>query len=464
MSEREQTTLHILGGGPAGLGAAWFAGARGFRRVLYEASDNVGGNCRTLKLGPFLYDTGAHRLHDKDSRITSMIRDLLGEDLRPVDAPSAILHGDTFIDFPLHLRGLLSGLNRTELSAVAGSFLQGRFLNQGKNDGTGQPPSFGTLARRAYGRHLAEMFLLNYSRKLWGCDPDGLSPAVSGGRLKGLDFGAFLRMTFAGRRERRRNLDGRFYYPRLGIGMIADRIAEELGSETIRYRSRITGLMLQEKRITSLEVNGTERVAIGPNDIVISTLPLTILVRILSPAPPAAILRTAESLRFRHLRLIVVGLTRPSLSANASIYVPDASVPFTRLYESKNRSAAMAPTDSTSIVIELPCSRDDRHATMNDDELRSLATEFLRSAFGISDEEICAFAVRDVPFAYPILELGFEERAATIRDHLLDVENLRLTGRSALFRYTHIHDLLRAGYDEIERIAAGMATGSKETD
>jgi hypothetical protein len=30
-----------------------------------------------------------------------------------------------------------------------------------------------------------------------------------------------------------------------------------------------------------------------------------------------------------------------------------------RLYEPKNRSAAMAPTDDTSLVVEVPCFADD---------------------------------------------------------------------------------------------------------
>ena len=62
--------VHILGGGPAGLAAAYFAKSKGLNFKLIEGSSNLGGNCRTLKLGDCLFDTGAHRFHDKDADTT----------------------------------------------------------------------------------------------------------------------------------------------------------------------------------------------------------------------------------------------------------------------------------------------------------------------------------------------------------------------------------------------------------
>ena len=53
--------LTILGGGPAGLAAGWYAREQGLNVQLFEAASTVGGNTRTLELGPFRYDTGAHR-------------------------------------------------------------------------------------------------------------------------------------------------------------------------------------------------------------------------------------------------------------------------------------------------------------------------------------------------------------------------------------------------------------------
>lgn len=58
--------------------------------------------------------------------------------------------------------------------------------------------SFESFALRQYGRTIAEAFLLDYSKKLWGLPCDQLSPSISGRRLKGLNFKTFLKETFQG--------------------------------------------------------------------------------------------------------------------------------------------------------------------------------------------------------------------------------------------------------------------------
>ena len=56
--------------------------------------------CRTLSCGEHLYDSGAHRFHDRDPEITRDLLDLMGDDLVRVDAPSAIRDRGRYIDFP----------------------------------------------------------------------------------------------------------------------------------------------------------------------------------------------------------------------------------------------------------------------------------------------------------------------------------------------------------------------------
>ena len=61
--------ISILGGGPAGLAVAHYAKKSSLSFDLYEASEETGGNCRTIINGDFRFDTGAHRLHGKDPNV-----------------------------------------------------------------------------------------------------------------------------------------------------------------------------------------------------------------------------------------------------------------------------------------------------------------------------------------------------------------------------------------------------------
>ena len=73
--------LLILGGGPAGMAAGYHAKKKNISFSIIESSNKVGGNCKTLSMGQFKYDTGAHRFHDKDKVVTRLIRSILKDDL-----------------------------------------------------------------------------------------------------------------------------------------------------------------------------------------------------------------------------------------------------------------------------------------------------------------------------------------------------------------------------------------------
>ena len=110
--------IQILGGGPAGLSAAYHAEKLGLDYALLESSAQLGGNCRTMRLGDFRFDTGAHRLHDKDPEVTAEIRSLLGDDLLEVHAPSEIFSDGRFFAFPLRPLNLARQLNPAILMRI----------------------------------------------------------------------------------------------------------------------------------------------------------------------------------------------------------------------------------------------------------------------------------------------------------------------------------------------------------
>jgi protoporphyrinogen oxidase len=423
--------ITILGGGPAGLAAAHYGRRAGHDVTLYEASGSVGGNCRTIRFGEFLVDTGAHRLHDRDAGTTALARELLGDDLLEVDAPSQLYHRGRLIDFPLAPLDLLRKLPLGMLGAIAAENVALRMRSATRGE------SFGAIARATYGPTLADFALLGYSRKLWGRDPDQLLPEVAGTRLNRLDLRSFLVESFAARRTARRHLDGAFLYPRYGIGQLFCALGARL-ADAIRTSAPVTRLAHDGGRITRVETG--EGIVDDPEHVV-NTLPLGAIVRLLDPAPPAHVVAAARSIRFRQLRLAVVLLRRERFSANASIYVPDPGVPFTRLYESKNRSAEMAPAGTTSVVLEVPCDRDDRSWTMSSEEFGATMSAALCRTFGVDRREIIDVHELAVPNAYPILELAARPAVAAVHAYLASFENMALVGRNARFRYSSIHDM-----------------------
>ena len=433
--------IHILGGGPAGLTAGYYAKKQNLNFVLYEAGTSVGGNCRTIRIGDFRFDTGAHRFHDKDPIATAEVNHLLGDDLLKVDAPSEIFFEDKFYRFPLELRDLIDKLGYKTLLKIAWEKLQNGRLKEYSN--------FEELALNRYGRTLAGRFLLNYSEKLWGLPTSQLSTSISGNRLKGLDLRSFIRSTLLGRPQNTLHLDGSFYYPKFGIGMIPDSLYEFIGSEHVKMQHGISRILHKDGRITSVLINNEIEIE---TPTVINTLPLTLSMSILDPAPPDELLYITERIKFRHLILCVFGLNRDSFSQNASLYFPSEEYPFTRLYEPKNRSSYMAPTNQTVVVLEIPCFKEDSTWDMTDSELHTMAWDALSHVKPIEQHEIVKSQIYRLPFAYPVLEVGFEDDVKQLVNYFKQFENLYLTGRSSLFTYIHLHDLFKAGKEVVEKI------------
>lgn len=177
--------LDILGGGIAGLAVGYFAKKQHLPFTIYEASETIGGNAITFRHEDFLFDSGAHRLHDKDASATMEVQQLLGTALKRINAPSQIHDRGKWIDFPLSPWNLLKRLGPLVFT-MAGLEVIGTKI--------GRPVpgnSFESFALNTYGRTISERFLLNYSAKLWGRPCRELSPRISGKRLEGLNLKTF---------------------------------------------------------------------------------------------------------------------------------------------------------------------------------------------------------------------------------------------------------------------------------
>ncbi|MCG9127055.1 FAD-dependent oxidoreductase [Candidatus Poribacteria bacterium] len=433
--------IHILGGGPAGLTTGYYAKKHNFNFLIYEAGEQVGGNCRTLQIDNFLFDTGAHRFHDKDPEATEVVKELLGDDLQKVDAPSHIYYKSQYYRFPLILSDLIQKLDRTTLLEIIFEKLRSRQRKHTDN--------FKELALKRYGNTLANNFLLNYSEKLWGEPPEKLSTSITGNRLKGLDLWSFLKSTVIGSPKNPRHLDGTFFYPKYGIGMIPDKLSEFIGKEQIHLKHRITRINHNYEKIESIILNDDLETQIN---YVVNTLPLTLSLRLMNPKPPSEICDIANSIKFRHLVLSIFCLNRESYTQNASLYFPNKDFPFTRLYEPKNRSTHMAPVGQTVIVLEIPCYTEDSIWTMEDSNIERLVWDALGKVKSIDTEEVIHSQIYRLPFAYPVLEVDFEDKVKQLVSYFDQFTNLSLTGRSSMFRYLHLHDLFNAGKEVIHKV------------
>jgi len=446
--------ITVLGGGPAGLAAGYYAKKFELPFTIYEASDRIGGNCTTLKYQDFYFDSGAHRFHDQDAEITREIKALLGPDLERLKVPSQIYHDGKLVDFPLSPLNLLKKIGPNKFIKASTEVILAQLRN------TKPKGNFKDFTLHTYGKTIADLFLLNYSEKLWGIECDKLSPRIAGKRLKGLNLRTFLIEAILGQNAKVEHLDGSFYYPKRGIGTIPEKLAEFCGKENILNNSRITKTFHESKQIKSIEINGGRIIKV---DEVVSTLPLTVLLGTMEPRVPEEILLAANSLRFRNLILVAIFINKEFVNKNATVYFPDSSFPFTRVHEPRNRSQAMSPEGKTSLIAEIPCQPHDKLWTTGDESLIQLVCSALIQIGWVEQDEILDACVNKLSHAYPILEVNYEDKIKKITSFLKDFSNLRVSGRNGRFVYSHIHNMLRFGKEVIEPYALAEMENSNFT-
>ena len=126
--QEQAHTIAVLGGGPAGLGAAWkLRQETGFDVILHEGAALVGGNAASFDVDGIRVDYGSHRLHPvTDPEIMGHIQDLLGDDLLLRPRHGRIRLRKSWIHFPLKPFDLATRLPFASYSDSIGCIMESR--------------------------------------------------------------------------------------------------------------------------------------------------------------------------------------------------------------------------------------------------------------------------------------------------------------------------------------------------
>jgi protoporphyrinogen oxidase len=178
---------------------------------------------------------------------------------------------------------------------------------------------------------------------------------------------------------------------------------------------------------------------------VVSSIPLTQLLSLLHPEPPAEVLWTAARLRFRSQVYLFLTFDKPSVSPDQWIYFPDPEVPFGRISEMRNFSPRMSPPGKTSLFVEFFCWEGDSVWSATKEALLEPTMEWLERLGLVDRSELIDVHHLRKPYVYPVYELGYERNLGVTKGYLDGFENLQYIGRPGRFRYTNQDHSLEMG-------------------
>ncbi len=430
------TSLAVLGGGPAGLGAALALAEGGAEVTLLERAADFGGNAGSFELAGVRVDYGSHRLHPAASpAVLTRLEELLGDDLLRRPRRGRIRLLGRWLRFPLRAGDLLTRLPPSFAGGVARDVLRRRSSANGSE-------SFGSVLEAALGRTVCQRFYFPYARKIWGMEPDEIAPEQARRRVGARSLAAMVRRALPGPKATRGER-GVFLYPAAGFGQISERLAEaaEGAGARLRRRAPVTAVVRRGER-WNVQYGGDRDGAGGELtvDHVYSTIPLTALARVLRPAAPPEVREAAAALRFRAMLLVYLVIARDRVTEFDAHYFPEPDAPFTRVSEPKNYSGTDQPPGVTVLCAELPCATDDVVWRMPDDELGMLVVGGLRRAGMPVDNAIVRQVLsRRVEHAYPLYPVGFEASFRRIDEWLTSLPGILTLGRQGLFAHDNTH-------------------------
>lgn len=323
----------ILGGGLAGVAAAHELSKRGQDFAVFEATESIGGLCRSAEYDGFVFDIGGvHAVHSRDSEMLAFMLSILAKNVERSERRAAILQNGHKWRFPLasHLSDLPVG---GQFAAVAG-LLRSRVL---RRIGTNASPTLAEWFVSNFGEYLAKEHYYPYAEKLWKTDLDDL---------------AFAWLSEIIPRPRIRSVLGRLtaetrsyiYHPQRG-GIAA--LVGALGS-SVASRIRLgTPVVRVEKHGRRFAVNG------DMFDAVISTLPIPVLAACCQ-GMDSRLLAGATRLAFLSLATFCIATREPPRFAESWLYIPAKTAsPVHRVSCMNNLGALNKNADDTSLIAEV---------------------------------------------------------------------------------------------------------------
>ncbi len=446
----QSAPIYVLGGGPAGLAAAYSLTKQGHSVVVVEQDSTVGGFAKSIEYQGFILDYGPHRFFTKLAPVLAFWDEVLGKEQVTVNRLTRIYYGNKYFSYPLKAFEALFSLGFIESARIVLSYIQAQlFPNR-------SPQNFAEWVSGRFGKRLFEIFFEGYTQKLWGIPCTDISADWAAQRIKGLSLLKAVRNALLGNDGKVKSLIDQFQFPRLGSGQLYEMTADYLQShgQSVLLNTQVVRIHHENAQATqvtlkNLQTGLEETVDCGG---VISSIPLTHLVQQLTPDAPRPVVESAKSLKFRNTVLVYLIVESGKLFPDNWLYINEPSVKLGRVTNFANWSPDMLPNQhQTPLCCEYWCDFDEDWQKSEDEFLKQ-AERDLRKIKLLDDEKVSGGFILRLPRTYPIYAGEYKEALASIQGYVQEFNNLQVVGRYGAFKYNNQDHSLLMGIMAAENV------------
>lgn len=456
-----ETSVIIIGAGPAGLTAAYLLSKENIPVTVLEADPQyVGGIARTVVYKGYCFDIGGHRFFSKAKEVEDFWTEILPDDMLHRPRSSRIFYKGKFFSYPLNAMEVLRKLGLMESAACFFSYVKAKLFPIKK------PISVADWVTNHFGVRLFRMFFKTYTEKVWGMSCDDISADWAAQRIKGLSlWSAFMNALMPRKKPKSKEdviktLIDSFRYPRKGPGMLwevcADKIAQKGG--IVRLNARVEQLRHEHGVWQVTYCDGQGQIHTLQSTHVISSAPIRELICDYLPAFSQPAYDAANDLKYRDFLIVVLILKDKQQFSDNWLYIHDPDVDVGRIQNFKSWSPEMVPDASTCCYgMEYFCFEGDGIWASSDEALLKKAkAELIQIGLADADDILDGCVVRQRK-AYPVYDDVYKDNVNIIRQVLeAKYPTLALVGRNGMHKYNNQDHAMMTAMLAVKNILAGQ--------
>jgi len=425
---KKKNKVIILGAGPVGLVTGWLMSEKGWEVEIYELKNMIGGMCRTWKWKNFFVDTGPHIFHTRDLKLWKFWKEIFGKNLIKGEYWSKNVIGktyDKFIDYPLSKEAI------KKLSSVEQKKIKND-LEKIKKNKKKLAVNFKDQIIQQVGPTLQNLFYEEYPKKIWGLDTSEMIADWAPKRIKFTEKSKpFFIEEFTG--------VGKF-----GTGSLYEIIKRKIikNKGKIFLNHGVVKINHKNNKIYEIFFNNKKSTLIEKNNIVVSSLPITLTARLLG---------FKSNLKFRGVRSVYVALKKKICFKKNKfnwLYFADPEIIFNRVTEPKTMSKYLCKNNNeTYLCAEISYSKNDEIDKLSSSVISKRVISDLIKTKIIKRPDLIETSENKEDFVYPVQFKNYKYQLSQSKTDISKFNQLYSIGTGGDFDYADSQILFHKSID-----------------
>ena len=409
----------IIGAGISGLS---YAATTPNDYLIVEKDNEIGGYCKTIYSGDYVWDYSGHFFHFQRPEIKDYVMSRLDEkDILKVRKYTQIYYKGIYVDYPFQMN--IHQLNKDE-------FIDCLYDLFTIDDST-EVTSFKKMLFAKFGKSIAEKFLIPYNEKLYATDLDKLDVDAMGRFFPYADKEQIVRNF---KNSTNQSYNSFFLYPRKGVIKIVESVASHIDKSKILLGEKLLSVDMKNKKAV------TDKRTIEYDNL-ISTMPFPVLM------DKCGVEYDKEVYSWNKVLVFNLGFDKKGPEKqNNWIYFPDRELVFYRVGFYDN----IIGQDKTSLYVEIGF--DHEASGIDIDQLLDRTLSDLRKVGIITDQKLVASHPIMMDPAYVHITQRSEEDKARKKD-LLKQSDVYSIGRYGSWTYCSLEDNIHEAFSLAKAVA-----------